>query len=112
MGQCDYENLLNAENRQRVSFGGGGTRHVATTMENVPTIPLTQEEGPDDVHLDARSPELMEDITTVVRTRHSALTDLPLRTNLTECEVEVVDSRPIRTRLHSKRLSRKKSEPC
>lgn len=56
---------------------------VITTAERVLTIPLTQEEGPEDVHLDSGTPELKTKIQTVIQIHRSILTDLALRSSLT-----------------------------
>ena len=46
---------------------------VITTAERVPTVPLTQEEGPENVHQDSGTPELKTKIQTVIHIHRSIL---------------------------------------
>ena len=71
---------------------------VKTTKENIPTIPLVAEETVEDIHLDPNLPDWHEKIIEIARNHNRVVTDLPLRTTLTTCGVQLMHDQPLRTR--------------
>ena len=71
---------------------------VRTTNEAIPLIPLVQEENFQDVHLDPETPEMHEGIKEILRKNQRVLTDLPLRTHVATCSLDMESDRPIRTK--------------
>lgn len=70
---------------------------VATTHENIPTIPLVAEEGPGDIKLDPKAPEMHEPLLSLAQEHPRTMTDLPLRTSLMVCEIQLESDKPVRT---------------
>jgi len=70
---------------------------VGYTTSPIPLIPLQATEGPEDVNLDPRNPELHEELREICREFRDILTDAPLRTTLDECEIVMLSEKPVRT---------------
>ena len=73
-------------------------RDVNNTRWEVPVLPLSATEGPQDIHFDPNCPEIHKGIQTLINDFADVLTDLPSRTTLTTCEVKLTDNVPVRTR--------------
>jgi len=71
---------------------------VSVIMDSSPAYPLEAKETVEDIHLDPEVPEIHEDIRQIVNKASDVFTDLPLTTNLAECNIKMDHNRPIRTR--------------
>lgn len=71
---------------------------VRTTKENIPLIPLVADETIEDIHLDPDSPEAHAGIKEILQRHQKIVTDLPQRTKLATCVVELEHDRPVRVR--------------
>ena len=64
----------------------------------LPVFPLKAQESVADINLDPECPEMHQEIKQLVSQFSDILTDLPLRTNLAECEIRMEKEEPVRTR--------------
>lgn len=77
----------------------GGMANEFKENDGIPVIPLEATEGPADVLInDALSEKQREQIDEIL-CRHSAcLTDIPRRANISECEIKLIEEKPVRVR--------------
>ena len=71
---------------------------VAKTTGDIPLYPLQAEETVADVKLDPETPEMHQSLKKLVQEYQDVLTDLPLRSNLAECEILLDTDTPVRTK--------------
>ncbi|XP_076460112.1 uncharacterized protein LOC143293089 [Babylonia areolata] len=69
-----------------------------TVERDIPLIPLEASEGPEDVVVDPTNPSLKEAVLKLVREFGDVLTDLPGRTNLETCSLQLNSDTPLRTK--------------
>jgi len=61
-------------------------------------VAFEPEEGIDDVQLDPETPEIHDSIRRLLYEHAEVITDVPKRTNLAECTIQLEHDRPVRTR--------------
>ena len=71
---------------------------VARTTGDIPLIPLEAEETVEDVKMDPETPEVHQQLRELVEEYKDVLTDLPLRSNLAECEIHLDTDTPVKTK--------------
>ncbi|XP_076465998.1 uncharacterized protein LOC143297484 [Babylonia areolata] len=69
-----------------------------TVERDIPLISLEASEGPEDVVVDPTNPSLKEAVLKLVREFGDVLTDLPGRTNLETCSLQLNSDTPLRTK--------------
>ena len=65
---------------------------------SIPTIPLKAEESVEDIQLDASAPETHQVLRELAAEFRDVLTDLPKCTTLGECEVRLIEEKPVRVK--------------
>ena len=92
---------LSGDQGCRHSLGDSDSwEEVRTTREEIPLIQLEAEESLEDIHLDPDTPELREGIREIAKKHQRILTDLPQRTTLATCKIDMEHGHPIRTKLY------------
>lgn len=76
-----------------------GVTEVEAHKCHIPLMPLEAEEGPDDVKIDPKLPaQCQSELKDLCTEFAGRFTDLPPRTNLSECEIELLESIPVHVR--------------
>ena len=81
-----------------ISVVDGEGEPVSQLGDDVPTFPLDRTEGPESVKLDAENRERHADLMSIVRQYPKVLSDLPGKTKLSPCRIELTDDGPIRVK--------------